>query len=89
MAIEKIGSSKEFGVLYKTMAEFDRGLCVRVMRNIVGDDFDKAVVDALKRKDGANMASLAKSSAGATSSRKSRRSSPLLRKTTAPRAWRS
>ena len=60
MAIEKIGSSKEFDVLYKTMAEFDRGLCVRVMRNIVGDDFDKAVVDALKKeKDGANMASLA------------------------------
>ncbi|MBQ9874237.1 MAG: hypothetical protein IJM30_07220 [Thermoguttaceae bacterium] len=60
LAIEKIGSAAQFDVLYKAMADFDRGFCVRVMKNIVGDDFDKAVVDALKKeKDGANMASLA------------------------------
>lgn len=60
LAIEKIGSAEQFDLLYKAMKEFDRGFCVRIMKNIVGDDFDKAVVEALKvEKDGGNMSSLA------------------------------
>ena len=60
LAIEKIGSGEQFDLLYKQTAEFDRGFCVQIMKNIVGDDFSAKVVDALKKeKDGANMASLA------------------------------
>lgn len=60
LAIERIGTGKEFDLLYKAMKEFDRGFVVRIMKNIVGDDFDAAVVAALKaEKDGGNMGSLA------------------------------
>ena len=60
LAIEKLGSAKEFDVLYNTMKDFDRGFCVRIMKNIVGDDFDAAVIDALKKeKDGGMTGSLA------------------------------
>ncbi len=60
LAIEKLGSAKEFGVLYDTMKDFDRGFCVRIMKNIVGDDFDAAVVKALNaEKDGGMVAALA------------------------------
>ena len=60
LALETIGSGKNFGVLYDQLSKYDRGLIVRVMKNIVADDFDAAVVDALKKeKDGANLASLA------------------------------
>jgi len=60
LALETIGSGKEFGVLYDQLSKYDRGLIVRIMKNIVADDFDAALVDALKKeKDGANLASLA------------------------------
>lgn len=60
LAIEKIGSAQQFDLLYQQMKEFDRGFVVRIMKNIVGDDFDAAVIAALKaEKDGGNMGALA------------------------------
>ena len=60
LALEKIATGKEFGVLYDAMKSFDRGLVVRIMKNVPGTDFDAAVVAALKaEKDGGNLASLA------------------------------
>ncbi len=60
LALEKIASAKEFDALYKAMTSYDRGFAVRIMQNVVGDDFDAAIVNALKKeKNGENMASLA------------------------------
>lgn len=60
LAIERIGSAKEFDVLYQQLKTFDRGFVVRIMKNVVGDDFDAAVVNALKKEtDGDLMAALA------------------------------
>ena len=60
LAIERIGSAKEFDVLYQQLKTFDRGFVVRIMKNVVGDDFDAAVVNALKKEtDGGLMAALA------------------------------
>ena len=65
LALEKIGTGAQFGTLYEQLAKFDRGLVERIMKNIPGEDFDAAVVKALKsEKDGANLASLAKVVAG-------------------------
>lgn len=60
LALEKIGSAKEFDVLYDQLSKMDRGLVETAMKNIPGEDFDAAVASALrKEKDGANLASLA------------------------------
>ncbi|MBQ9372342.1 MAG: hypothetical protein IJU03_09130 [Thermoguttaceae bacterium] len=65
LALEKIGDEDEFQTLYEQLSKFDRGLVENIMKNIDDDDFDEAVVKALKsEKDGTNLASLAKIVAG-------------------------
>ncbi|MBQ9874235.1 MAG: HEAT repeat domain-containing protein [Thermoguttaceae bacterium] len=65
LAIERIGSAAQFELLYKGVKEFDRAFCARVMQNVVGDDFDKAVLEAIaKETDPENLVSLAEIAAG-------------------------
>lgn len=49
LAVEKIGSGKNFDALYDAFS-FDRGLVERVMGNIVSDDFNAALAAALKKE---------------------------------------
>ena len=60
LALEKIATGKEFGVLYEQMKTFDRGLVADAMKRIPGADFDAAVASALKKEtNGENAATLA------------------------------
>lgn len=60
LALEKIATGKEFGVLYEQMKTFDRGLVADAMKRIPGADFDAAVASALKKEtNGDNAATLA------------------------------
>ena len=59
LALEKIGSGKNFDALYDAFS-FDRGFVERVMANIATDDFDAALAAALKKeKNNDYLASLA------------------------------
>lgn len=58
LALEKIATAEQFDLLYKQLKEFDRGFVARIVKNVVGDDFDAAVVAALKKEKDAGMMSV-------------------------------
>ena len=65
LALEKIGTAEEFDVLYEQLKTYDRGLMIRVMKNVIDENFNDAVVAALQKEtDGGVLAALAEITSG-------------------------